>query len=218
MAKRGRPTKQAEPGAKASLGLKVTPAIKTRLEEAAAASGRTQSQEAEFRIERSFDRQDLLSEVLIASFGRRQAGYIQLMLRAYADAGTVAGRLVDPFGTEIKNWTESKWAMQQAMAALNEAVRWTIEVDEYDDPEDSATPPLAIKHDMETPGLTIGKAVGEAARGFATADGHYAELGKTVRPLIDFPEFLAKKLTESYEKKLAEGLREEAQKAKRSKK
>jgi predicted transcriptional regulator len=38
-----------------SLGLKVTPEIKQKLDEAARASGRTQSQEAELRLERTFE-------------------------------------------------------------------------------------------------------------------------------------------------------------------
>lgn len=54
MKKIGRPTKLPPKGFRASLGLKVTRGLKQRLEAAAAKSGRTQSQEAEFRIEQSF--------------------------------------------------------------------------------------------------------------------------------------------------------------------
>lgn len=51
---RGRPIKAPTPGTRVSLGLKVTPEIKRRLDQAARDSGRTQSQEAELRIEQSF--------------------------------------------------------------------------------------------------------------------------------------------------------------------
>ncbi|MGO7259023.1 hypothetical protein ACCT32_36365, partial [Rhizobium brockwellii] len=51
----GRPIKEAEPGKRVSLGLKVTAAIKSKLDKAAREVGRTQSQEAEVRLERSFD-------------------------------------------------------------------------------------------------------------------------------------------------------------------
>jgi hypothetical protein len=51
----GRPTKTPEPGKKVSLGLKVTADIKNKLDMAARVSGRTQSQEAELRLERSFE-------------------------------------------------------------------------------------------------------------------------------------------------------------------
>jgi hypothetical protein len=51
----GRPRREPEPGERVSLGLRVTPDMKRRLDEAAAKSGRSQSQEAELRLERSFD-------------------------------------------------------------------------------------------------------------------------------------------------------------------
>lgn len=63
----GRPTKSPE-GERVSLGLRVTADIKRRLDAAAEASGRSQSQEAEFRLERSFDRQGLLEEVLFLAY------------------------------------------------------------------------------------------------------------------------------------------------------
>lgn len=44
----------AEHGQRRSLGLKVTPDIKNRLDAAAKANGRSQSQEAEARLEQSF--------------------------------------------------------------------------------------------------------------------------------------------------------------------
>lgn len=71
MAKRGRPTKSPKPGTKASLGLKVTASLKAQLEHEAARNGRTQSQEAEARLERSFDRQGLLPEILSANYGEQ---------------------------------------------------------------------------------------------------------------------------------------------------
>jgi hypothetical protein len=48
----GRPIKRALPGERPSLGLKVTAATKALIETLARASGRTQSAEAEFLIER----------------------------------------------------------------------------------------------------------------------------------------------------------------------
>jgi hypothetical protein len=54
----GRPTKPPPPGKRASLGLKVTAEIKQKIEAAAQANGRTQSQEAESRLERSFAIED----------------------------------------------------------------------------------------------------------------------------------------------------------------
>ena len=53
----GRPKRQPNPGERVPLGLRVTPELKTRLDDAANQSGRSQSQEAELRLEQSF-RQD----------------------------------------------------------------------------------------------------------------------------------------------------------------
>lgn len=56
-----------KPGERVSLGLKVTADIKSRIDAAAKASGRTQSQEAELRIERSF----WLDDAIAAGLTRR---------------------------------------------------------------------------------------------------------------------------------------------------
>jgi hypothetical protein len=57
----GRPTKPPVEGERVPLGLRVTAAAKRKLEEAAIKSGRSISQEAELRIERSFDDDRLAS-------------------------------------------------------------------------------------------------------------------------------------------------------------
>jgi hypothetical protein len=69
----GRPTKPGKSGERVPLGLRVTAKLKSQLDEAFKTSGRSQSQEAEFRLERSFDRQDLLTEVLSLAFGDNDA-------------------------------------------------------------------------------------------------------------------------------------------------
>lgn len=81
----GRPTKKAVAGERMSLGLKVTPDIKTRLDRAAQLSGRTQSQEAEMRLEWSFDRENLLSEVLSLAYGKKAAGFLMRLGPLIAD-------------------------------------------------------------------------------------------------------------------------------------
>lgn len=117
MAKRGRPTKAPAPGAKASLGLKVTASLKKRLEEAAEASGRTQSQEAEYRLERSFDRADLMWEVMELSYGREAAALILLVARAMTDAGRMSGYRHSPAGNERGAWIDDRFAYEQAQKA-----------------------------------------------------------------------------------------------------
>jgi uncharacterized protein YjbJ (UPF0337 family) len=58
----GRPTKPPKAGERVTLGLRVTPEIKNKLEKVAIEKGRSLSQEAEFRLERSFDREALADE------------------------------------------------------------------------------------------------------------------------------------------------------------
>ncbi len=54
----GRPTKPPPSGGRVRLGLRVTPAAKRMLDEAAQRAGRSQSQEAELRLERTFLEED----------------------------------------------------------------------------------------------------------------------------------------------------------------
>lgn len=83
----GRPPKAPTPGKRMSLGLKVTAEIKDRLDRAVRASGRTQSQEAEARL----DREELLPELLELTHGREVAG----LLLALGKAMTLAGQMAE---------------------------------------------------------------------------------------------------------------------------
>jgi TraY domain-containing protein len=73
----GRPMRQPKvTGQRVPLSLRVTPEMKARLDKAALKSGRSQSQEAEFRLERSFDHEGLLKEVLTLAYGERGARFL----------------------------------------------------------------------------------------------------------------------------------------------
>ena len=66
----------AAPGVRAGRSLRVTSELKTELEEAAESNGRSLSQEAEFRLERTFANQDLLDDVLTLAYGDRLANLL----------------------------------------------------------------------------------------------------------------------------------------------
>ena len=53
--RKGRPTKPPREGERIMLGVRVTPAMKRQIDEEARKSGRSLSQEAEIRLERSFE-------------------------------------------------------------------------------------------------------------------------------------------------------------------
>jgi hypothetical protein len=60
----GRPIEPARPGERATLTLRVTADIKSRLEAEATKNARSLSQEAELRLEMSFDREASVAEAL----------------------------------------------------------------------------------------------------------------------------------------------------------
>ena len=61
--RRGRPSV----GERVGLGLRVTPELKERIEQTCKATGRSQSQEVEYRLERSFWLDDLLKARLVSA-------------------------------------------------------------------------------------------------------------------------------------------------------
>src|SRR6266576_1167682 len=69
------------------LSLRITPRVKEWLVKEAAESGRSLTQEAEFRLEGSFLRQALFDEVLDLAYGPRLAGVIRLIGRVLTDTG-----------------------------------------------------------------------------------------------------------------------------------
>lgn len=81
----GRPRKTPMPkkGGRVHLGFRVTPETKRRLEMITAKTGRSQSQEAEHRLELSFHDQDLLPRVLQLACGRPDlAALVQQFIEA----------------------------------------------------------------------------------------------------------------------------------------
>ena len=63
--RRGRPTKPPVPGERVPLSLRVTAEIKDELEQAAIQSGRSLSQEAELRLQTSFEREFILKSLRV---------------------------------------------------------------------------------------------------------------------------------------------------------
>src|SRR4051794_26300370 len=72
-------------GKKSPLNMRTTPQLREKIEKAAGESGRSLVQEVEYRLERSFDRQDLLTEILTLRFG---SGMADMMVR-FGDDETI---------------------------------------------------------------------------------------------------------------------------------
>ncbi|RWD33364.1 MAG: hypothetical protein EOS22_01040 [Mesorhizobium sp.] len=95
--KRGRPTKAPTPGERVSLGLRVTAEMKERLDAEAAKNGRSQSQEAEYRLERSFGDERLFSSPEMRFWAIMKAG-------RFAQEGQFAAAEKGRAG-----WTDKEW-------------------------------------------------------------------------------------------------------------
>lgn len=113
--RRGRPTV----GERVPLGLRVTPEFKKRLEDAATASGRSQSQEAELRLENTFRAEHAVYDALDLAFGRRMSGLLLAAANAAQLTGTRAVSLSqwDFYGGE--EWMLDPYAYDQAVQAIN---------------------------------------------------------------------------------------------------
>jgi predicted transcriptional regulator len=90
MKPKGKKASKAAPANRVALSLRVTPQLKHRLDAAAAATGRSQTQEMEFRLERSFDREDLALEFLAARYGAESAVVLRALGRAMKAASVAA--------------------------------------------------------------------------------------------------------------------------------
>jgi hypothetical protein len=88
------PKRDPLPGERFTIATRVRPELKRRLDAAAEESGRSQAQETELRLERSFDRTDLLTEVLTLAYGEEIA--VDLM-RLGAEMKARAERAGTPF-------------------------------------------------------------------------------------------------------------------------
>jgi hypothetical protein len=132
---KGRPRKRKpKPGERVPLGLRVTPHLKDALDRAAAESGRSQSQEAEFRIERSFAEQRSLLEALELTYGRELAGILLMLGESMKLSGTHAGFIATDTLEGSQKWWDNAYSFAQASeaaAAVLDAIK----------PEGDPTPP-----------------------------------------------------------------------------
>jgi hypothetical protein len=116
----GRPAKAAEPGTRVSLGLKVTSQVKARLDGAARLNGRTQSQEAELRLEMSFRDEGILPQIMALAYGRQTAGLLMLVGACISKIGGHAAFAETHTLEAVDNWMMRPWAFQQVESAIVE--------------------------------------------------------------------------------------------------
>jgi SOS-response transcriptional repressor LexA/predicted transcriptional regulator len=116
----GPPKRETKLGERVALSLRLTPDLKRRLDAAAEGGGRSQSQEAEIRLASTFDREDLLPDLLRASFGSTTGGHLMAIGLLMTNAGLreywsrSAGLAAD------ENWPNDPTAFDQAVQAVFE--------------------------------------------------------------------------------------------------
>jgi hypothetical protein len=111
-------SKGAEAGKRYPLNMRTTFEVRRELERAAAATGRSLAQEAEHRIQQTFQNQKVLQEALDLAFGPQISGLLMVIgdvMRATAQtvAFTTSG---DP---SIENWTEEPLIYDAVVRAVS---------------------------------------------------------------------------------------------------
>ena len=114
----GRRPTPANEGQRASLGLKVTPDIKNRLDQVARANGRTQSQEAEARLDQSFQEEKRIPEVMRRVYGPQLAGFLMLIGEILREVGPQIGYSLTRKPEGSYNWLNYRFAFDQANEAI----------------------------------------------------------------------------------------------------
>jgi hypothetical protein len=109
----GRPARTPKPGERVSLGLKVTPTVKTRIDALARQNGRTQSQEAELRLEQSFRDETRIELFHDAIYGSQLAALLEL-------TGRVLQSECDPHEADwlLRRAERAEGVIREILAAL----------------------------------------------------------------------------------------------------
>jgi hypothetical protein len=127
----GRKARIAKPGERMSLGLKVTAEIKNRLDFAAKTNGRTQSQEAEARLEASFRDEARAPLFHDAVYGVQTAGLLELL------GAVIRNTAAASVGLErAEDWLSQPPAFGAVAAAVNEIVAASRPLDTTAKPAD----------------------------------------------------------------------------------
>jgi hypothetical protein len=106
-------------GERVPLGLRVTPELKRKLDAAAEQTGRSQSQEAELRLEHTFDRQELLPEILTLAYGSKEiAGIVMTVgFTLFEMHRRVEAHQFHPLAKVSKPDVAASYALDQAIKA-----------------------------------------------------------------------------------------------------
>ena len=105
-------------GERIPLGLRVTRETKQKLDQAAHVSGRSQSQEAELRLEQSFNSASALFDALDLAYGRHWTGLLLLLGQVAQLTGTRAISASQFNFAGCEDWVSDPYAYDQAVRGM----------------------------------------------------------------------------------------------------
>ena len=178
--RRARPTKQPKPGKRAALELKVTAQLRQSLDRASRQSGRTQTQEAELRLERSFERQSLFTEVLELQYGRGLAGMLAVLGETMHYALEMLGPFPKPGGRLDETLLSDPYAYDE-VAKCVEAVFKELRPSGEAKPLSGTVVEMA---DVQNLPRFVTWPIVAALRGEITDDNPFTDWAERVRPLL----------------------------------
>jgi len=124
----GRPTKTPITGERVSLGLRVTADAKRRLDKAAVRSGRSQSQEAELRLEQSFELERRFG-------GPEMVAIANLMAGAFLRGGQQGAVACQHPEWSPAEWMQSPVCYEAAITTVVDALTAARPAFEYNHPD-----------------------------------------------------------------------------------
>jgi TraY domain len=116
----GRPPTRTDEGPSEHVGFRASKGLKEQLEAAAAASGRSLSTEAQFRLERSFAGEDSAGLWLLLAGLDHVVGHLGVVAAVISHLAAVpAGvRTIAPADNAVSNWLRNGFAFDQACEAI----------------------------------------------------------------------------------------------------
>lgn len=124
--RRGRPSREPTQGERVGLSLRVTPQTKRDLDHAAEMSGRSLSQEAESRLEQSFQEETRIPEIMNRIYGSQLADFLMSIGSILREWGPQVGYSLTRTVEGAHNWFDLRFAFDQAKEAIDlvmEAIR-----------------------------------------------------------------------------------------------
>jgi len=94
--------------------------LKYALDDSAAKSGRSQSQEAEFRLERSFHDQDLLNETMTLAYGSEGGAILAIIGAIIREVGFWAPQIAIIDKSSNGRWIDNRFLFDEVVGALNQ--------------------------------------------------------------------------------------------------